>query len=147
SPMVRSVPVRCMAKALLLYTPASPPVRRSSTPVARCWKRRSAPCMAASRCWPRTAPVSTPPSLPAPSRRHGPGIHPHRGRRRLSTYAIGDLQGCLAPFEALLDTIDFKSDRDRLLLAGDLVNRGPDSLGTLRRVHQLRDNVTMVLGH
>ncbi|MFP1678004.1 symmetrical bis(5'-nucleosyl)-tetraphosphatase [Alloalcanivorax sp. C16-2] len=65
----------------------------------------------------------------------------------MSTYAIGDLQGCLAPFDALLSRIGFNPDRDRLLLAGDLVNRGPDSLGTLRRVHELRDNVQVVLGN
>lgn len=65
----------------------------------------------------------------------------------MSTYAIGDLQGCLAPFDALLARIGFNPDRDRLLLAGDLVNRGPDSLGTLRRVHELRDNIQVVLGN
>ena len=65
----------------------------------------------------------------------------------MSDYAIGDLQGCLGAFDCLLEKIGFNADRDRLFLAGDLVNRGPDSLGTLRRVHALRDNVHTVLGN
>ncbi|KGD62203.1 diadenosine tetraphosphatase [Alcanivorax jadensis T9] len=65
----------------------------------------------------------------------------------MSDYAIGDLQGCLEPFNCLLERIGFNADRDRLFLAGDLVNRGPDSLGTLRRVYELRENVHAVLGN
>lgn len=62
-------------------------------------------------------------------------------------YAIGDLQGCLAPFQCLLQEIKFNTDRDQLWLAGDLVNRGPDSLGTLRRCYELRDNIVAVQGN
>ncbi|MZR63600.1 symmetrical bis(5'-nucleosyl)-tetraphosphatase [Alcanivorax sp. DP30] len=65
----------------------------------------------------------------------------------MADYAIGDLQGCLQAFDCLLARIDFHPDRDRLYLAGDLINRGPDSLGTLRRVFELRDNVHCVLGN
>lgn len=65
----------------------------------------------------------------------------------MSDYAIGDLQGCLEAFDCLLSKIRFNPDKDRLFLAGDLINRGPDSLGTLRRVFQLRDNVQSVLGN
>ncbi|EKF74637.1 diadenosine tetraphosphatase [Alcanivorax hongdengensis A-11-3] len=65
----------------------------------------------------------------------------------MSDYAIGDLQGCLDAFNCLLERIHFNPDRDRLFLAGDLVNRGPDSLGTLRRVYALRDNLHTVLGN
>lgn len=65
----------------------------------------------------------------------------------MATYAVGDIQGCRIPFESLLEKIHFRPDRDRLLLAGDLVNRGHDSLGTLRLIHGYRDAVTTVLGN
>ena len=55
----------------------------------------------------------------------------------MSLYCIGDLQGCNAPFQRLLKKIDFSPSRDTLYLLGDLVNRGPDSLGTLRSLMAL----------
>ncbi len=65
----------------------------------------------------------------------------------MATYVIGDLQGCLSEFEALLGVIDFLPGRDEVWLVGDLVNRGPDSLGTLRRVRALGDCARVVLGN
>lgn len=64
----------------------------------------------------------------------------------MSTYAIGDLQGCLASFESLLAQLP---DAHRLLFVGDLVNRGPQSLATLRAVRARVDagNAVALLGN
>jgi bis(5'-nucleosyl)-tetraphosphatase (symmetrical) len=65
----------------------------------------------------------------------------------VSTYAVGDIQGCFEPFMALLERIAFDPARDRLWLAGDVVNRGPASLETLRYVKTLGDRAVTVLGN
>jgi bis(5'-nucleosyl)-tetraphosphatase (symmetrical) len=65
----------------------------------------------------------------------------------MATYAIGDLQGCLAPLKALLNMIHFNPTEDTLWLTGDLVNRGPESLDTLRFIYALRDSIVTVLGN
>ncbi len=65
----------------------------------------------------------------------------------MSTYAIGDIQGCDATFAALLDLIEFNREKDELWLVGDLVNRGPSSLEVLRRVRSLGDSIVTVLGN
>jgi bis(5'-nucleosyl)-tetraphosphatase (symmetrical) len=65
----------------------------------------------------------------------------------MTAYAIGDLQGCHAEFVELLERIDFAPGRDRLWLAGDLVNRGPGSLACLREVRALGNAAFTILGN
>ena len=65
----------------------------------------------------------------------------------MATYAIGDIQGCYLTFRKLLEKIEFDPVRDRLWLVGDLVNRGPRSLETLRWVYRNRDSIRVVLGN
>ena len=65
----------------------------------------------------------------------------------MAVYAIGDIQGCYDPFRHLLDEIEFDPAADTLWLTGDLVNRGPKSLKTLRFVKSLGDSAITVLGN
>jgi len=64
----------------------------------------------------------------------------------MATYAIGDIQGCFDEFQQLLKLISF-SENDHLMIAGDLVNRGPKSLETLRFIKELKGQATVVLGN
>lgn len=65
----------------------------------------------------------------------------------MALYLIGDVQGCNSALQRLLDEISFSASRDTLCLLGDLVNRGPDSAGVLRRLMAYGAAVQCVLGN
>ena len=65
----------------------------------------------------------------------------------MAMYLIGDVQGCDAALGRLLHTISFSPSRDTLFLLGDLVNRGPDSAGVLRRLMSYGASARCLLGN
>jgi len=65
----------------------------------------------------------------------------------VSIYAIGDVQGCSEQLKKLLDLVNFDPAEDYLWFAGDIVNRGPESLATLQLIYSLRHRVRLVLGN
>ncbi|MEM7026625.1 MAG: symmetrical bis(5'-nucleosyl)-tetraphosphatase [Pseudomonadota bacterium] len=65
----------------------------------------------------------------------------------MSTYAIGDLQGCYIELLELLNEINFDENKDQLWFVGDLINRGPMSLDCIEFVMSLGNNAKTVLGN
>ncbi|GJM14501.1 MAG: bis(5'-nucleosyl)-tetraphosphatase, symmetrical [Pseudohongiella sp.] len=65
----------------------------------------------------------------------------------MSNYVVGDLQGCYKPLKKLLKKVKFSPAKDKLWCVGDLVNRGPDSLDTLRFLQDMDDSTELVLGN
>lgn len=65
----------------------------------------------------------------------------------MSIYVVGDIQGCFSCLQKLLEQVGFRTPRDHLWAVGDLVNRGPASLETLRFCKGLGDNFRTVLGN
>lgn len=70
---------------------------------------------------------------------------------RPAIYAIGDIQGCLKPLRRLIKKSPVNLDRDQLWIAGDMVNRGPQSVETLRYIKglsaQMGERLKVVLGN
>ena len=65
----------------------------------------------------------------------------------MANYLLGDIQGCDQALGLMLAKIDFSPSRDTLFCLGDLVNRGPDSLATLRRLMALGNSAHCILGN
>jgi len=65
----------------------------------------------------------------------------------MSIYAIGDLQGCYDSLQALLAKIQFDTNTDKLWFVGDLVNRGPKNIETLRFIKNLGETAITTLGN
>jgi len=65
----------------------------------------------------------------------------------MSIYAVGDIQGCYTTLRRLLDSVNFDPGSDTLWAAGDLINRGPESLETLKYLQSLKNSCICVLGN
>ena len=65
----------------------------------------------------------------------------------MALYLIGDIQGCNDALGRLLDTVAFSPSRDTVVLLGDLVNRGPDNVGVVRRLMALGGSAHSLLGN
>lgn len=59
------------------------------------------------------------------------------------TLVVGDIHGCLEEFDELLKKVQFNKNEDRLILVGDLIDRGPDSVGVVRRAREMNLECTM----
>ena len=65
----------------------------------------------------------------------------------MSSYVIGDIQGCFDELMLLLEKINFDPKKDELIFAGDLINRGPKSLEVLEFCLANKDSIEIVLGN
>lgn len=65
----------------------------------------------------------------------------------MPTYAIGDIQGCFDDLQRLIEEINFDPTSDTLWFCGDIINRGPKSLETIRFIKQLGERAITVLGN
>ncbi len=65
----------------------------------------------------------------------------------MSTYVIGDVQGCFSELKTLLNEISFNKKNDKLIFAGDVINKGPDSLKTINFIMSLGSSAKIVLGN
>lgn len=65
----------------------------------------------------------------------------------MTDFAVGDIQGCYDPLRRALDKAGFEPSRDCLWVVGDIINRGPQSLLSLRYIRDLGQAARVVLGN
>ena len=63
--------------------------------------------------------------------------------KKVSTYLCGDIQSCFSSFQAVLKKANFKLGEDKLILAGDIINRGPESLETISWIYENRKSLEL----
>lgn len=64
---------------------------------------------------------------------------------KLRTIIISDIHGCISEFQELLKTVSYNPAQDRCILLGDLIDRGPDSVGVVRMAREM--NLECVMGN
>ena len=65
----------------------------------------------------------------------------------MAHYVIGDVQGCYSELQALINKIKFNPSKDKIIFAGDLVNRGNQSLEVMEFCMKYKGSIKAVLGN
>src|SRR5574337_897252 len=68
-----------------------------------------------------------------------------KGMENKKTIIVGDIHGCIDEFNELLNTVSYNKENDRVILLGDLIDRGPDSIGVIRKACEM--NLECVMGN
>lgn len=68
-----------------------------------------------------------------------------KGMANKRNIIIGDIHGCTEEFDEMLKTLSYNHESDRLILLGDLIDRGPDSVGMVRKAREM--NLECVMGN
>jgi len=85
--------------------------------------------------------------LPALSGDTGNHVTNRKQAGSMATYIVGDIQGCFSALQCVLETAEFDPAKDTLWCVGDLVNRGPQSLATLRFLYDRKTSIRLALGN
>lgn len=64
----------------------------------------------------------------------------------MNTYVMSDIHGCYDLLQQMLEKIEF-SEEDQLIIAGDYIDRGPQSYEMLKWIENCPDNVLLLCGN